>query len=242
MRSRLPLRAGSLPALALIVLLVILLAGCGGSSSSSGNGVESKSATEIVAASKAAADAASSVHVSGSIVSGSSPITLDMDLVAGKGGKGKLSENGISFELIQVDGTAYIKGSPAFYRQLGGKAAVQLFEGKWLKAPTASGDFAALASLTELRKLIDTTLASHGTLKKGASTTIDGQGAISVTDAAQGGTLYVATTGKPFPLQLAKGGTGGGKVSFERWDEPVTLTAPANAVDITQLQHAASGK
>ena len=78
---------------------------------------------------KTAADSASSVHVSGSIVSSGSPITLDLELLAGKGGRGQISENGLSFDLIQVGGTAYISGSPAFYSHFGGPAAAQLLRG-----------------------------------------------------------------------------------------------------------------
>jgi hypothetical protein len=33
-----------------------------------------------------------------------------------------------------------------------------------------------------------------------------------------------------------KAGTGGGKIAFDRWNESVSLAAPANAVDVAQLQ------
>lgn len=224
--------AGPLLALALIAAG---LSGCG-SSSSSGNGVAAKSPSEIVSAARAAADSASSVHVNGSIVNAGAPITLDMELLTGKGGRGQLSENGLSFELVEVGGDVYIKGSPAFYRHFAGGAAAQLLDGKWLKAPAATGSFASLGSLTDLRKLLDSTLASHGALAKGATSTIEGQQAIGVKDLSRGGVLYVATTGKPYPLQITKGGSGGGKVSFSHWNAPVTLKAPANAVDLSQLE------
>jgi hypothetical protein len=228
------LRAAPAPGL---VLLATALAGCG--SSSSGNGVAAKTPDEIVTAAKVAADAARSVHVSGSIVSGGSPITLDMDILAGKGGRGQLSESGRSFELIQTGGTVYIKGSPAFYRHVGGTAAAQLLQGKWLKAPTTSSEFASLASLTDLRQLVDTALANHGALTKGASTTVNGQKVVGVTDSSNGGTLYyIATTGQPYPIEVTKDGANGGKVVLDRWNESVSLAAPANAIDIAQLRSA----
>jgi hypothetical protein len=221
--------------LAAFLLAVGTLTGCG--SSSSGNGVAAKTPDQIIAAAKVLADAASSVHVSGSIVSSGTQITLDLDLVTGKGGRGRLSENGLSFELVQIHGTAYIKGSPAFYTHVAGPAAAQLLQGRWLKAPASSGNLASLASLTDLRQLLDTTLAGHGTgLRKGAITTVNGQKALAVTDTSTGGTLYVATTGPPYPIEVTKGGTGGGKIVFDRWNQPVSVTAPANAIDITQLQ------
>ncbi len=231
-----------LPATALAVLAVAgaAISGCGSSgSSSSENGVADKSPTEILSASKSAADSASAVHVSGSMVSGGAPITLDLHLVAGKGGKGTISENGLSFELIQLNGTAYISGSSEFYKHFAGPAAAQLLQGKWLKASSTSGSLATLASLTDLQKLIDAALAQHGTLTKGSKTTISGQPAIPVTDTTQNGSLYVATTGQPLPMQISKSGAGGGKITFDEWNKPVTITAPANAVDISELQHAA---
>jgi hypothetical protein len=230
-----------LPAAALAVLALSVIAGCGSSSGSSENGVAAKSPTEILAATKAAADSASAVHVSGSLVSGGAPITLDLNLVAGKGGKGSISENGLSFELIQVGNYAYISGSSKFYEHFAGAAAAQLLQGKWLKAPAATGSFATLASLTDLRKMVDAALAQHGTLTKGSKTTISGQAVVPVIDAAQSGTLYVATTGQPYPIQISKSGAGGGSVVFNNWNQPVTLTAPKNAISLSELQHAGGG-
>jgi hypothetical protein len=223
-------------ALALLTAIAVLLAGCGDSGSSSSNGIASKTPTEILAAAKAAANSASSVHVSGSIVSGGSPITLDLELVAGKGGRGQISEDGLSFNLIQVGGTAYISGSPAFYSHFGGPAAEKLLAGKWLKAPASSGSFSSLGSLTDLDQLLGTALSDNRALAKGPTTTIDGQRVLSVTDASHGGTLYVATTGKPYPIQIYKTGKTGGKIAFDRWSAPVTLTAPANSIDLSQLE------
>ncbi len=230
------LRSGA--SLALALLIVAAIAGCGGSSSSSGNGVAEKSPAEILAATKAATDSATTVHVAGSIVSNKSPITLDMNLLANKGGRGQLSENGLAFELIQVGGTVYIKGSAAFYKHIGGTAAAQLLQGKWLKAPSSDSSFASLSQLTDLRQLVDQTLASHGTLKKTGTTTVDGQKVVGITDTTKGGTLYIATTGKPYPIEISKGGSGGGKITFDRWNRSVTLSAPANSIDVAQLQSA----
>ncbi len=222
--------------LLILLLIAVALAGCGGSSSSSGNGVADKTPAEILAATKAASDTATSVHVSGSIVSGKSPITLDMSLLAGKGGRGNLSESGLPFELIQVGGSVYIKGSAAFYKHIGGTAAAQLLQGKWLKAPSSSANFASLSQLTDLRQLVDQTLKSHGSLKKGGTSTINGQKVVGITDTTKGGTLYIATTGKPYPIEISKDGSGGGKITFDRWNSAVTLAAPANAIDVAQLQ------
>ena len=230
------MRSRSLLLTALLLLLPAPLAGCGSSSSSPGNGVASKSATEILDEAKTAADSATSVHVSGSVKSAGSPVTLDLNLASGKGGKGEIAQGGFTFKLILVGNTAYISGSSTFYKHLGGAAAAQLLAGKWLKVPVNTGEFASFSSLTDMRKLIDTALAAHGTLQKGSTSTVSGQPAIAVTDTTKGGTLYVATTGKPYPVQLSKGGSESGTISFSGWNEPVAVEAPANSVDLSELK------
>jgi hypothetical protein len=232
MRPRIqPRRASPL----LCALAAVLLTGCG-SSSSNGNGLASKTPTQILAAAKAAAASAATAHVKGSIVSGGKPISLDMELVAGKGGKGRIALEGLSVELIGVDKALYIKGSPAFYRKVGGGEAVRKLKGKWLKTTAKTGDFAALASLTNLGKLTGSTLAAHGALSRGKTTTIDGRAAVAVTDASNGGTLYVAATGTPYPLEILDRGTGAGKIVFDRWNQPVVLEPPRRSIYVNKLQ------
>ena len=234
MRLRSLSLAGSLLACALPAL-----AGCG--SSSSGNGVASKTPEQIVAEAKSAADGASSVHVAGSVNSGGAPVSLDLNLASGKGATGQVSQNGSTFRII-IDGQdAYISGSDAFYSKLGGSAAAQLLAGKWLKIATSTPEFASFASLANMRKLLDTVLVGHGTLEKGATTTIGGQQAIAVKDTTRGGVLYVATGGKPYPLQITKSGSEAGTISFTAWDEPVSISAPANSVDLSELKGLAGG-
>jgi hypothetical protein len=215
-------------------LAVALVAGCG--SSSHGNGVADKPPAQIVAAAQAAAEKATSVHVTGSIEASGSSESFDVELLAGTGARGKVSLGGASFELIDTGSTVYMKGSSAFYKRVAGSLAAKLLRGKWLKAPAGDPKFAALKRLTDLHRLIASVLSGHGELKKGASTTVEGTAAIPVNDAAKAEAVYVATSGQPYPLQITKQGSGGGKITFDRWNAPVTLTAPAQAIDIAELQ------
>jgi hypothetical protein len=229
MRPRPSFPAGLLTAVA---IAAVVLSGCG--SSSKGNGVAAKGPAQIVAGAKILADAAKSVAVSGTVRTAGSPITVALVLLAGKGGRGLISENGLSFQLIQIHGTVYIKGSTAFYRKIAGVDAAQALQGRWLKAPASSGALAPLASLTDLSKLANSTLPAHGPLSKGHITSLNGKKVIGVTDTSTGGTLYVATTGPPYPVQIAMGA--GGHITFSRWNQPVSLFAPANAIDIAALK------
>ena len=209
------------------------IAGCGGAS---GNGVAAKSPDAIVAASTNAVKGVKSVHVAGSLSSGGSPTALNLTLVAGKGGAGQMSQNGLSFRIISLNQVVYINGSDAFWRHAGGSSAVQLFHGRWLRAP-ATGQFASIASLTNIQTLFNRLLSNHGTLAKGSTTTVAGQKVIAVNDTTQGGTLYVATTGEPYPVAVTKPGSqGGGRIAFDRYNESVSLSAPPNSIDISQLR------
>jgi len=218
-----------------LTLSAALLAGCG-SSSPSDNGLASKTPEEIVDAAKAAAAGASTVHIAGSIVAQGKPISLNMELVSGKGATGQITLEGNAVDIVAVEHSVYIKGSTAFYTRIAGPAAAQLLQGKWLKAPSAGSEFAAFAQLTNLTTLIDTSLSSHGTLAHAGTATIGGQPAVGVTDTSKGGTLYVASTGTAYPLEITKGGASSDKITFDRWNQPVTLTAPTNAININQLQ------
>jgi hypothetical protein len=161
---------------------------------------------------------------------------MNLDLVSGQGARGQMSQNGMKFQLIVAGKSIYINAGPAFWRHIGGSAAAQLLQGKWLKAPASSSDFASLAALTNLHKLLTALLNNHKTLTKGAITTVNGQKVVALTDSSNQGTLYVAATGKPYPVQISKSGPNGGRLTFDRFNQTVSLTPPANAIDISKLK------
>jgi hypothetical protein len=243
-----------LPAIA-ATACAVLLAGCGGGSSSgstagsssggstsassgsasSGNGVASESAAQIVADAKKAAAGASSVHVSGTIAESGSQLKLDLTVSNAGKAKGTITTGGASFQLVRVGKTLYIKGTEAFYKKVGGSAAASLLAGKWLKVPTTSQQFSSVGSVTNMSQLIGGTLAAHGAISKAGTTTFQGQQVVGIKDKASGGILYVATTGKPYPVGIARTGSGGGQVVFDQWGKPVSVKAPSGALDISTL-------
>ena len=137
---------------------------------------------------------------------------------------------------MHVGRTVYIQGTPTFWQHFGGAAAARVLTGRWLKAP-AAGQFASLAQLTDMQKLMGSLLSSHtrGSLVTGGVTTVQGQKAVAVNDKARGGTLYVAATGQPYPIEIKKEGSSGGQIVFDRFNQQVSLAPPANTIDISKL-------
>src|SRR5262249_47696298 len=186
-----------------------LLAGCGGSKSTAKpNGEESKPPATVLANARAAATSASSAHVSGSVQSGGTPITLDLSTVRGKGAKGSMSTNGLQFDLVRVGDTGYIRGSDAFYEHFAGAAVAQLIRGKWLKAPVTHSRFHSLEPLTDLRLLLTGISSHHGKLVNEGATSYKGTQVVALRDKSDNSKLYVAATGKPYPAAIVGGSKG----------------------------------
>jgi hypothetical protein len=219
-------------------LLALGLSACGsggGSGDGSSNGITDKSANDIAVAATSAVENASSVHVSGPIARQGFPTALDLTLVNGKGAQGSMSAGPLNFQIVAVDREIYINGSPSFWRRYANNNVARLLSGRWLKAP-AGGQFAGLAVLADMHSLFNQLLAHHGKLVKGEQTTVRGNKVIGLKDASDGGTLYVATTGRPYPIQVIKRGSQGGELDFDRYNQPVSIKAPGNAIDVSQLK------
>jgi hypothetical protein len=224
------------PALALL-LTAALLAGCGsGHQKAQSNGEASKPANQVLANAKAAATAAATAHVSGSIVSGGTPIKLDLSMARDKGAKGSMSTNGLSFNLVRVDDTLYIKGSDEFYKHFAGATVAQLLHGKWLKASATHGQLKSLAPLTSIGALFAGISANHGKLENKGATAFQGQRVVEIRDTSDNSKLYVAATGKPYPVAIVGGKQNqSGTITFGDWNANVSLSPPSDALDISKL-------
>jgi hypothetical protein len=230
-----PARAPILP---FALASVIVLAGCG----SSGQDLASKPAAAILAASRTAARNASAVHVVSEIFDGKTkdrPVyTLELQLTHERG-RGRVSLLGHQSEVIRIENTLYAKGSPAFYRRLAQRTGAHLAPGTWVKTPANGTQLTEFAALTEpdgeLTLLLrDPTIS----LTNGHTITIDGQRAIALQETGKlyTGIIYIAATGTPYPIEIVKHGRETSTTTFTRWNQPATLSAPANAVELSTLE------
>jgi hypothetical protein len=220
-----------------LVLAAVLLTGCGSSGKSAkSNGEESKPPAKVLADAKAAATNASSAHVSGSIQSEGTPITLDLSTVRGKGARGSMSTSGLKFDLVRIGDTLYIRGSDEFLKHFAGGAVAQLLHDKWLKASATHGRLKSLAPLTSLGALFAGVSAQHGKLVNDGRSTYKGDDVVVIRDTSDNSKLYVASTGKPYPVAIVGGKKGeSGTITFGDWNKSVSLSAPDGAIDISQF-------
>lgn len=157
-------------------------------------------------------------------------------MARGKGAKGSMSTNGLSFDLVRIGDTAYIRGSDAFYRHFAGAGVAQLLHGKWLKASIVKGRFSSLAPLTSIGLLFAGISSHHGKLVNQGATTYHGQKVAEIRDTSDNSKLYVAATGTPYPVAIVGGGAQhSGAITFDDWNEHVSLSAPSGAIDISEL-------
>jgi hypothetical protein len=239
---------------AAIVFTAAVLAACGGGSSptvaggstappsattAADNGVANLPATAILTRAQDALRRATSVHIKGGGFSQGEQFALDMRLGPDRA-TGTVTTNGQPIELRRVSSTLYIKSSPAFWQTLGGAAAAELMKGRYLKVPTTNPEFAEVVGFTDLKKSVNDLLTPSGTVTKGNRKTIRGMEAIGLVDSSKdGGTLYIATHGEPYPLSIVASGKtdDSGSLDFLEYGVPVTVQAPPEdqVVDVSKL-------
>lgn len=226
-----------------LLVIALAVAGCGGGSPTGGppvhdNGEAAKSGKQVLSDAVAAAKAAGSFHVAGQVTTGGKQIGLDITVSKGKGAKGSLTLKGEKVDLLVVGTDAYMKAGADFWTTFGGpsgSAVAQLVADKWMKFPTSNpqfGGFAAIASSA----IFDQLLSVHGDVTNKGKTTYHGQSVVDLYGGSKNGDLYVSATGTAYPVAVVKSGAGdGGTITFDKWNESVSLTAPSDSIDITKL-------
>ena len=193
------------------------------------NGVAELPADQIVRQARAELKGASSVQLTGTIKTGADVLDLNIRY-RGSAAAGRITTGGNTFELRRTGETVYVMASRDFWLRSRGEQAAQLLAGKWLKATRSDQRLGKLDDLLDLSTAADAIIEGNGTLSKGDRRTVGGVetiGVRSTTAAGQdGGTLYVATTGKPYPVHVASAGNAKGAVTFSRFGSTLVEPAP----------------
>jgi hypothetical protein len=233
-----------------LALAGALLAGCGGNNDDGGtpsggastssapadNGVAALEPQAILDKAVAALSSAKSYSVKGNISTEGQKFGLDIK-VSGDDVLGTMTLGDAKLELLRVAGQAYIRPDEKFWNQYAGSSAetiVQVMGDRWGKVSSKDTDFNDFFQIAEPAEL----LKPDGTITKGSTKTVGGVKAIGLVESGtDAGTLYVATTGEPYPLML-EGNAGDGQLTFGDFGATFTdIKAPATAdvIDLDKL-------
>ncbi len=199
-------------------IAVALLAGCGGgdnggtTSSSSAppastapasNGVAELTPDEILAKAIEALEKAGSYQVSGKATEEGEVTSMDFKFANGSWG-GTINMQGSGVELLVVENQTYFKADADFWKAMGGAdgaGVAKLINDRWVKV---SADDEMFGDMSEISGMADpkTLLQPDGTLAKGEAKELEAGPAIGLVDQKAKSTLYVATTGEPYPLLI----------------------------------------
>lgn len=205
----------------------------------SGEALTSKSADEILNAATAAFSGATSVHMKGTFAESGQTMGLNL-FVGAAGARGKIRapiEKGkpVTLSILDTKREFYLK-SPQMWRSVGDAEMAKTLGNRWVMIPKQnSADFKDFERLTDLQQFANEVFKSGGSVTKGKTTVIDGTPAIGLN--GSDGTLYIATTGKPYPLKIvpktpAKPGE---QLAFLDYNAPLNVTPPANPVDLAKF-------
>jgi hypothetical protein len=153
-------------------------------------------------------------------------VGYDVRYAKGKGATGTVNAGTGQIKLIAIGSDVYFTGDAKVLAQFGAAGAA----GTWFKTTTSSPVGKALAELTDVNKLSDQMFKPSGAIEVGDGKDVDGKRTVGLTDKGpQGGTLYVAAEGEPYPLLIEPPAEkkDQGDARFSDYGVPVQLTAPA---------------
>jgi hypothetical protein len=201
----------------------LLATACGAASPSAHPPV--KTTADILREMESAVKSAKSVHMAGSVISGSQTITFDLSFYGSSDMSGTFSEGSGMISMLLVAGTMYFKANAAFLKLAHvPKSACGTVCGKYVELPSsAARQFTRSLSMSTLS---NQAFGSLKGLSEDASTpfspaSYDGQAVLKFSKF--GNTLEVARTGTPYPVFLQGRGL---HVAFSQWNAVPAPAAP----------------
>jgi len=217
-------------AAAIAVSAGLLVAGCGGGGSSS----TTKTAADVVPAMQKAVKDAHSVHMVGSVSSGSQKIAINLSFSGQSDLSGTIGVNGAHFTVLSLAGKTYIKLDAAFLRFAKAPAsACKVICGKYVALPASSASqiTGQLSMRGISQQMFDKIPASVKSSKvKFVPATFQGQPVLR--GHGDGYTLDVKRTNPPYPVAIL--GPNQQSIVFSNWNS-VTMPSPPPANEIVSL-------
>lgn len=205
---------------------------------SADNGVAALAPADVLKRAKAALVKTKSFHVKGDTTDEGQRIGIDVK-VSGSDFAGALTLRKAKVELLSVGGKHYIRPDEAFWAMFAGAeqatTIAEVMGDRWALVRPSDKNFEDMFNLAD----IDQMLAPEGALGKGPIKQIDGTSAVGLVDKSpDGGTLYVATVGEPYPLRADGTKAADGGMAFSEFGATFPeIHAPASTevIDFAKL-------
>ena len=238
-----PVAAGSLHRrrgrrAALVMAVAVVAAAAGGAyyvrRHPSPNAMAADTPTQAMALVTSAVDRASSVHVQTTVPAQGVAATYVSDTTVASG-REAVTQGPAQLSSLAVAGTVYVEANQTALTTIlqVPPATAQAAAGKWLSFPSTSAVYGILVKNLTTGTLLEQ-VAPTGTVTKSAPTTMDGVEVVGIEGQLPGGltgTLYVASTGSPLPVEeVLDTPTGSVTTVFSHWGEAVDVTPPSDAV------------
>src|SRR5262245_48016778 len=214
-------------AVVLIAVVLAVTASCSGQASSGKGsvGLRGEPAAQILRKAGAAGQALRSVRVSGRI----SGVSFDEFIASPCQAAGTFHFGSAVLTIIRIGTILYFRGNRDYYRNLG-ISPVPGRVRRWQESSVQAAVRARILPGPEVCMKAFLGIWSRlparasGAITKGAIRKIRGQPALTLLDSRHDA-LYVAANGPPYVLALAV--QGGSYINFSRFNQPVTIRAPA---------------
>ncbi|MBH1937328.1 hypothetical protein I5Q34_24165 [Streptomyces sp. AV19] len=146
-------------------------------------------------------------------------------------------------EVIKIGDQVWMKADEKLWKAKAGPQAAELLKGRYIHGPASDPKLKGMTTgcdLAVLQAKVGSGGDSGKEVTKGAATTVDGQPVVPIS--ADGTTISVASTGRPYPLKIDKS-TDGSSVRLTDWNKPVQpKTPPADqTIDIDKLKKPTAG-
>lgn len=209
----------------------LLLSSC----AAAANGVATKSAPAIVDAAGAALVSARTFEIVATSEGSSTPASVTFKIGGKNVGEGSFVSSSLSFQAEELHGIDYFR-SKTVWSQVGGPTLQGALGDRWVyisaSSATATELTAVFGTLTSPPTVAKQLTKDAQTSVRGKVGNIDGEPVISVTE-PKAGTIYVATTGRPYPLRWEQGRVG--RVVFSDFGARFDIKAPKHAVDLAAI-------
>jgi hypothetical protein len=200
-----------------------------------GNGIESKTPGTIVKTALAALRKARSVRMKGDFEEDGEAVGLDLKLT-GKGDiAGWVESEGVRMHVIKSGERQFLRGRE-FLKQSAGPEIAELIGDDWMEVPLESDGSNDVTEGLDLKSLADELITEDDGFRKVGPAKVNGRAALKLKGPGQ--VLFVATTGKPYPLRW-EATLEGQKIDFTGYDKNQGIKAPADAVGPDDLQERA---